>query len=143
MISKTNRGFTLIEVLVALGIVIVAFMAMYGSMIQVVAATTLMQEKTLATWIAFDRITDLRIRDEFPADSESSGEIEMGGIEWVYTINTLSFGNENVLQVIVKVAPALEPDNELGIATGVLVKPAAAPAINPGQGIRPGQGITE
>jgi general secretion pathway protein I len=136
MISKSNRGFTLIEVLVALGIVIVAFMAMFGSMIQVVAATTLMQEKTLATWIAYDRITELRIRDEFPADASSSGDIEMGGIEWVYTIDTVSFGNDNVLQVIVKVAPALEPDNELGIATGVLVKPAAAPATNPGQGIR-------
>ena len=36
--SERLRGFTLIEVLVALTIVVIAFMAMYGSMMPVAAA---------------------------------------------------------------------------------------------------------
>ena len=51
------RGFTLIEVLVALAVVVVAFLAMYGSAQQVVRATTLQQEKTFAGWVAFDQLT--------------------------------------------------------------------------------------
>jgi general secretion pathway protein I len=120
---KKQPGFTLIEVLVALAIVIIAFMAMYGSMMQVVAATTLMQEKTIATWIAFDRITEMRVMDEFPSDDESNGEIEMAGYDWVYSIKINATESDNLRQVIVKVAPASDPDNTLGIATGALVKP--------------------
>jgi general secretion pathway protein I len=123
MNSEPQRGFTLIEVLVALAIVIIAFMAMYGSMMQVVAATTLMQEKTIATWIAFDRITELRVRKEFPDDDESNGEIEMAGTDWVYTVKINATESDNIRQVIVKVAAAQEPDNTLGIATGALIKP--------------------
>ena len=123
MNSEPQRGFTLIEVLVALAIVIIAFMAMYGSMMQVVAATTLMQEKTIATWIAFDRITELRVRKEFPDDDESNGDIEMAGTDWVYTVKINATESDNIRQVIVKVAAAQEPDNTLGIATGALIKP--------------------
>jgi general secretion pathway protein I len=123
MNTEPQRGFTLIEVLVALAIVIIAFMAMYGSMMQVVAATTLMQEKTIATWIAYDRITELRVMKEFPNDDESNGTIEMAGNDWVYSVKINATESDNIRQVIVKVAPALEPDNTLGLATGALVKP--------------------
>jgi len=124
MNSENYRGFTLIEVLVALAIVIIAFMAMYGSMMQVIAATTLMQEKTIASWIAFDRITELRVTKQFPDDDESHGDIEMAGADWIYTIKINPTNSDNIRQVIVKVAPATDPDNFLGIATGALHKQA-------------------
>jgi general secretion pathway protein I len=133
MSSDAQRGFTLIEVVVALAVVIIAFMAMYGSMIQSVATTTLMQEKTIATWIAFDRITDLRINNEFPDDDESTDEVEMAGTEWVYTTRFIPTASDDILQVIVKVAPVQEPENILGIASGALLRPKQAPAGNPTQ----------
>ena len=123
MSSDQQRGFTLIEVVVALAVVIIAFMAMYGSMMQSVATTTLMQEKTIATWIAFDRITDLRINNQFPDDDESTDELEMAGQEWVYTTRFIETASEDILQVIVEVAPVEEPENILGIASGALVRP--------------------
>ena len=127
-------GFTLIEVLVALAIVIIAFMAMYGAMIQVIAATTLAQEKTLATWIAFDRITELRIAEEFPEDDESSGEIEMAGAEWLYTVRIVDTASDSIKQVVVEVTHSLEPDSVLGRATGALVDPTLLGPVGPGGG---------
>lgn len=120
--ARQSGGFTLIEVLVALAIVIIAFMAMYGSMIQVVAATTLAQEKTIATWIALDRITELRVSGEFPDADTTTGDIEMGGIEWLYRIE-INVTGENIRQIIARVYPADEPENMMGIASGVLLKP--------------------
>ncbi|MGI9289649.1 MAG: type II secretion system minor pseudopilin GspI [Gammaproteobacteria bacterium] len=137
MNSEAQRGFTLIEVVVALAVVIIAFMAMYGSMMQSVATTTLMQEKTIATWIAFDRITELRINNEFPDDDERTDELEMAGQEWVYTIEFVPTQSDNILQVIVKVSPALEPDNILGLASGALVRPQAGTEA----GAQPPEGI--
>ena len=130
MNSKSLRGFTLIEVLVALAIVIIAFMAMYGAMLQVVAATTLMQEKTLATWIAFDRITELRVAGTVSADNDSiTDTVEMAGSEWRYTVTYLDIERPNVKRVIVRVSPELDPDNIMGVATGFIVNrvPATGP----------------
>ena len=141
--SSPSCGFTLIEVLVALSIVIIAFMAMYGSMTQVVAATTIMQDKTIATWIAFDRITELRVAESFPEDDKTSGELTMGGLDWVYTIRLIDTESDNIRQVIVEVAPELEPDNILGLATGVVVRavePPGDPTQN-GTGFNPDENL--
>ena len=134
--SKCAPGFTLIEVLVALSVVVIAFMAMYGSMIQVVAAMTLMQEKTIASWIAFDRITELRVSGQFPDEGDTDGKIEMANGEWVYTAVVKDTGSADIRQVIVTVAPEQDPDNIMATATGAVVRPVA-PAIAPG-GLIPG-----
>ena len=136
--SERNAGFTLIEVLVALSVVVIAFMAMYGSMMQVVAAMTLMQEKTIASWVAFDRITELRVAATFPSEGDQSGEVEMANSEWVYTTVIKNTGSEDIRQVVVSVAPALDPDNIMATATGAIVRPRA-PATAPG-GLVPGPG---
>jgi general secretion pathway protein I len=130
--SRNHSGFTLIEVMVALAITIIAFMAMYGSMMQVVAGLAMQQDKTLATWVALDRITEMRVKGDFPTDKESKDEIEMAGITWSYTVEIIPTQSEDLLQVVVRVATADEPDNQLGMASGALIKGALATPTGPG-----------
>jgi general secretion pathway protein I len=125
------RGFTLIEVLVALSIVVVSFVALYSGLLQMVSATTLMQEKTLATWVAYDRITELRIANEFPEVGESEGEFEMGRINWLYKTEIRATASDDIRQVIVRVAPQDEPETWLGIVSGALIRNVSRPP--PGQ----------
>jgi len=128
MISKSGKGyaghhgFTLIEVLVALSIVVVSFVALYSGLLQMVSAMTLMQEKTIATWIAYDRITELRVVNEYPDVGESDGEVEMARTNWLYTREIRATESDNIRQVIVRVAPEGDPGNYLGIASGALVR---------------------
>ena len=119
------RGFTLVEVVVALAVVVVAFLAMYGSLQQMVATTINMQEKTFASWVAFDQITELRVKGEFPTADKREGEIELAGTNWLYSIEFNKTASDDVLQVIVRVAPEYAPNNQVGLATGALLKPAA------------------
>jgi general secretion pathway protein I len=119
-----ERGFTLIEVVVALAIVVVSFMALYGVILQMVGSTTLMQEKTLASWVAFDQITELRIKGKSPTDSKSNGITEMGGISWLYSVEIRPTASESIRQVIVSVAPEDEPDRTLGLVSGVIISNA-------------------
>jgi general secretion pathway protein I len=127
-----HRGFTLVEVLVALAVVVVSFMAIYGVILQMVGATTLMQEKTLASWVAFDRITELRVQQEFPDTGKRKDVTEMGGISWQYEIEIRATDSDNIRQVIVKVAPESEPENITGLASGALVRNNALPPSTPG-----------
>jgi len=120
--ARRSAGFTLIEVLVAMSIVVVSFVALYGVVLQMVGAVTVMQEKTLASWIAFDRITEIRVRGDFPDESEEEDTVEMAGITWLYKREVNSTDSEDIRQIIVRVAPEDEPDNTLAIATGVVVR---------------------
>jgi general secretion pathway protein I len=129
MISKSRaaarqHGFTLIEVLVALAIVVVSFVALYAVVLQMVKATTLMQEKTFATWVAHNRLTELRLEDSYPAAGNSEGEVEMAGSVWLYRTEVKSTESEDIRQVIVRVSTENEPDVFLGLITGIVVSPA-------------------
>lgn len=119
--EKQATGFTLVEVLVALAVVVVAFMAMYGSLQQMVGSAILMQEKTFGSWVAFDEITRMRINGEFPATEKSSGEAEMAGVTWLYSME-FNQRSDDIMQVIVRVTSEDEPEREVTVATGVLYR---------------------
>ena len=137
--SRTRRqqnGFTLIEVLVALAVVVVSFVALYAVVLQMVRATSLMQDKTIASWIAFDQITELRVANEYPEAGNSEGDVEMARGVWLYRVEIKATESADVRQVIVRVSPENEPDTFLGLVSGVLVSnpAAAAGAGQPGPG---------
>jgi len=120
-------GFTLVEVLVALAVVVVAFIAMYGSAQQIVSSTTLQQEKTFASWVAFDQLATLRLQDQLPTGDRISGETEMAGREWRYVVEFNSVDSNYIRQAVVRVSPAEEPDRILASSLGVLLnQPAPA-----------------
>jgi len=123
--KQRSQGFTLVEVVVALAVVVVAFMAMYGSLQQMVLSATSMQEKTFASWVAYDQITELRIKGEFPDGDKREGEVEMAGAVWLYSIEfNQTAETDDLLQVIVQVRPEYAPGRVVGIATGALVRKA-------------------
>jgi len=84
--ADRDSGFTLPEVLIALAIVVIAFLAMYGSAQQIVFATTLQQEKTFATWVAQNQLTELRLATGLPDGDRIADSVEMAGLEWRYVI---------------------------------------------------------
>mgnify|MGYP000388015639 FL=1 len=73
---KSNRGFTLIEVMVALVIVAFALTAIAASMNQMINSATAMRDRTYASWIAQNKIAELRLNGTIPDVSTTSGELE-------------------------------------------------------------------
>jgi len=123
-----SRGFTLIEVLVALAVVVVAFLAMYGGAQQIVFSVTNQQEKTFASWVAYDQLTNLRLADSLPTGDRMSGEVEMADREWRYVIEFNEVDSSNIRQAVVRVGPAEEPELILASTLGVfLVNPGPPP----------------
>ena len=77
-----SRGFTLIEVVVALAIVAIGMLAVFKTIGDTVNNVTVLRDRSFATWIADNRITEIRISGEMPSVEETAGQVEFGGRRW-------------------------------------------------------------
>jgi general secretion pathway protein I len=104
--SERNSGFTLVEVMVALAIAGLSLAAVAASISQMVDAASAMQERTYASWIAQNKIAELRLSDEVPEVSSTSGEVEFAALEWAWRATISETGVENLFRVDVEVSYA-------------------------------------
>jgi general secretion pathway protein I len=101
---RRSAGFTLLEVMVALGIAALSLTAVTAAMSQMVDAASSMRERTYASWIAQNKIAEMRLSNVVPDVSEDSGEIEFAGLEWTWRSTVSETGVENLYRVDVAVS---------------------------------------
>ncbi len=82
----TNRGFTLMEVLVALAVVAIGLGALIKISGQYASNAAYLQHKTLAQWIAENKATEYSLKGKFPAIGRKEGDITMASQEWRWRV---------------------------------------------------------
>ncbi|MGA7824607.1 MAG: type II secretion system minor pseudopilin GspI [Steroidobacteraceae bacterium] len=84
------RGFTLIEVLVALAIVVVGMAAVLGTLNSSANTIVYLRDKTFANWVALNQIAQLRLSGAQPAVGDSDGKVDFAGRNWTWhqTVST-------------------------------------------------------
>ena len=122
-----HGGFTLLEVLVALIIISLALVYVAGSMAQMIDTTNSTRERTYASWIAQNRITELRLAGVVPEAGETSGDVDFANTSWAWTAEIEETGIENLFRVDVAVSFA-GSDVTIRKVTGFIGEP-----IPPGQ----------
>lgn len=123
--SRRGRasGFTLLEVMVALVIVSLGMMAVNTQLNRYVATATYIEEKTLASWIGTNVVTELSIQQTWPEIGDSEREVEFGGRRWHVRIEVSETEVDNLRRVDVEIGPADAPDNVLHTVSGLLEPP--------------------
>ena len=117
-----QQGFTLIEVLVALAIAALALGAVAASISQMVESATAMELRTYASWIAQNRIAELRLANVVPEVSEDSDQVEFANQEWTWRSTVSETGVENLFRVDVDVSLA-GSDDVIRTVTGFVGEP--------------------
>ncbi|MBS4151897.1 type II secretion system minor pseudopilin GspI [Pseudomonadota bacterium DY0742] len=102
--SARAGGFTLLEVLVAL-----AIFAMVSAVVLTAAGRSTLnaarlEELTLASWIADNRITELQLQRTPPAPGRETTELECAGRQWQTLSEIRAAADPGLLQVTVWVA---------------------------------------
>ncbi|MEC7815863.1 general secretion pathway protein I [Marinobacter gudaonensis] len=107
-----QAGFTLIEVLVALLVfgLIATAAAQVGS--QYIASYERVRDKTLAGWLADNRINELRLQETLPGISENSRDTEFGPYRWQVTTAILATADAKMRRIEVSVAKYREESQE-------------------------------
>ncbi len=118
----TSSGFTLIEVMVAMAIGALGLAAVAASVSQMIDAGTAMQQRTYASWIAQNKITEMRLENITPDVSESSGDTIYANREWTWQARISETGVENLFRVDVQVGLACGDEN-VRTVTGFIGEP--------------------
>ncbi len=86
----TAKGFTLVEVMVAMAVVAVALPALLFTLVQQLDGSAYLRERTLASWVAANKLSELRLvvasGAELPRD-ELAGETALAGRDWRWRVN--------------------------------------------------------
>lgn len=123
-----TRGFTLIEVLVALVVVGLGMLAVIQTVSQTANNSSYMREKTIAHWIAMNQLTQVRLLPTAPAIDKSSDEVEMAGRDWRWTMEVKKTPVESIRRIEVRVRPAAAPENSSMAFVAGFYGSAVAPA---------------
>jgi len=147
MLRATLRGFTLIEVMVALTIVALSLTALTASMSQMIDAAHTMRERTYASWIAQNRITEIRLQQSVPEPGNSNGEVEYANTDWAWRTIISETGVEDLYRIDVSVSLAGSED-VIRSVSGFVGNPSAVGEANrawmrvPQTGTQTGSGAT-
>ncbi len=129
MQRPASSGFTLLEVMVALAIVSLSLTAVAASMSQMINAAQTLRDRTYASWIAQNRITELRLAAATPNVGASNGEVEYANTEWSWRAIVSETGVDDLYRIDVSVSLAGR-EGVIRTVTGFLGPPGAAGEAN-------------
>lgn len=130
---RVQRGFTLIEVLVALAIVAIGMAAVLQSISSSADAAVYLRDKTLAEWIALNQLAQTRLNAQPPAIGNTDGELDYGGRHWRWRQQISDGGFPGILRIDVSVQQADTPKGEdapwIASVSGAFGNALAAPRL--------------
>ena len=101
-----SRGFTLIEVLVALAIVTIGMAAVMEALTSSARTAIYLQDKTFAEWVALNRMETVRLTGSVPAAGTSNDTLEYAGTNWEWQQKVTTTRIPGMVQIQVDVRPA-------------------------------------
>jgi len=97
------RGFTLLEVMVAMAVFAVAGLAVMKSAGEQVLGLGLLEEKTFANWVANNQLVQLRLERRWPGPAWTQGQETLAGHTWHWRWHGVETGDDRFRALDVEV----------------------------------------
>ena len=160
MRRRGARGFTLVEVLVALMVVAIGLAALMTSVSGAARTSGYLRDKTLAQWIALNRLAEVRLNTNKFGTNLDTAEVNFAARTWHYDTRYFDTSVATMKRIVIRVwagdaktkgNPLVEVTGFLGQALGIAggsnvdwTQGSAMPAGNgqPGNGTQTGSAGT-
>ena len=106
------RGFTLLEVLIALVVLALSLGAVIKATGDYTNNQSWLRDRTLATWVARNVLVEFQLEGEWPGVGEKKGTRELGNREWRWLARISQTEEEQLRRLDVEVSPVDADDTE-------------------------------
>ncbi len=112
-VNANTKGFTLIEVVVAVAVIAIGLMGTIKTVGTVTKNTSYLNERVIATWVAQNAMASYELNLENDAEKETSGSEEIAGIEWYWTKTLVNTQDPGIQRVEIDVRRDDKPDSQV------------------------------
>jgi general secretion pathway protein I len=132
MSRARGRGFTLVEVLVALTVVALGLTALMVAVSGTARTSGYLRDKTIGQWIAMNRLTQVRLTVNRLGDTGDTAEIEFANRKWHYDTRYFDTSFPSMKRVVVRVYPgdAKTKGSPIAESTGFLGSSLGIPGMS-------------
>ncbi|MDX1676316.1 type II secretion system minor pseudopilin GspI [Arsukibacterium sp.] len=119
-----SRGFTLLELLVAMAIFATAGLAIMQASAGHIRALSQIEEMTIAGYVANNQLQLAMLEPVWPPKEILQGEVEMANRQWLWRQQATTVPDADLRQLVVSVSLAEQPDDILLQLTTFIGKPS-------------------
>lgn len=124
MPAKKTKGFTLLEILMALIFIALPLAAITQTISGYVGDAAYLKEKTLAHWVAMNKLTEMQVLRAWPSESLSEdGNTLMAGEKWHWEYRVTKTPEADMRRVDIDVFMPGSKEDVLTSLTTYLGKP--------------------
>jgi general secretion pathway protein I len=103
------KGFTLIEVMIALSVVAIGLMATLKAVNEEVSGANLTRNKMIALWVLENKVAEIRLNPLLPNTGINEGQQTLFNQTWQWQTNTTNTANTKIRKVEVSI---LQPNSK-------------------------------
>ncbi|TPW17692.1 MAG: proteinral secretion pathway protein I [Halothiobacillaceae bacterium] len=118
-----QRGFTLLEVLVALAVIAVAMAAITRSTSVAANNEFYLKEKTWAHWVAMNKIAEIQLEANWPTIGQRKGDYEMVERKWRWEVDVSGTEDKDVRRMDVRVFERADAKEALAFIVAYVDRP--------------------
>lgn len=124
MIRGRQRGFTLLEIIVALTVLAITLGAIIKATGDYTANQAYLRDRTIANWVARNVLAEFQVENAWLDVGERKGTTEMGRMEWDWVARISQTEEAELRRLDVEVRPLDADDTDpLVILSGFLWQP--------------------
>ncbi|WP_144211888.1 type II secretion system minor pseudopilin GspI [Shewanella donghaensis] len=101
---KYSKGMTLLEVIVALAVFSIAAVAVTKSIGDQMANLPILEERTLAQWVASNQMVEARLVESFPELGTKTGQVELAEKDWYWRQEVIKTTDDNFRMIRILVS---------------------------------------
>ncbi len=121
--SVLEKGISLIEVVIALAVLAIALSALINSTSSATANTIGLRDKTMAHWVAMNKMAEIRLSGEWPDIGIKKGKSQLAEREWEVETTINGTPEQSIRRVDIRIRKPGDPkETSLTLLTGFIHK---------------------